>query len=151
MRFSMLFYVVPVAPGRSRFFAGYATDVLPLAMAGGYAQRSKQLGSKARPWSEGGSTKCSGCCNWAQSGLACRDWPAARSPCPACPCFNIAGLLEPLEPLMHSFQFIADLAAHAVIDGDAVHIAWQVRMNLVNAAAWAVRRLACRNCKLSLL
>lgn len=31
-RFSMLFYVVPVAPGRSRFFAGYATDVLPPAV-----------------------------------------------------------------------------------------------------------------------
>ncbi len=35
MHFSMLFYVVPADPGRSRFFAGYATDVLPPAVAGG--------------------------------------------------------------------------------------------------------------------
>lgn len=37
-----------------------------------------------------------------------------------------AGLLAPLEPLMHSLQFMGDLAAHEVIDGDAIHIAWQV-------------------------
>lgn len=56
--------------------------------------------------------------------VACHQVSASQ-----CACFltNLAGLLAPaLEPLMHSLQFMGDLAAHEVIDGDAIHIAWQV-------------------------
>ncbi len=46
---------------------------------------------------------------------------------------------------MHSFQFMADLSEHRVIDGDAIHIVCQVKTGLVNAAAWAVGPPAYRN------
>lgn len=34
---------------------------------------------------------------------------------------------DALAPLLHAFQFLADLGAHQVIDGDAVHIHQQER------------------------
>ena len=37
-----------------------------------------------------------------------------------------AGALAPLAPLAHALQFAADLSAHEVLDGDALHIHRQV-------------------------
>lgn len=42
------------------------------------------------------------------------------------PC-SAAGLLVPLQPLLHSPQFLVDLGAHEVVDGDAIHMYNQAR------------------------
>lgn len=53
-RFSMLFYVVPVAPGASRFLAAYSTDALPpglrAAVAGGEPLAGRAGGSLLAGW-----------------------------------------------------------------------------------------------------
>jgi pheophorbide a oxygenase len=69
---SLVFYAVPVAPGRSRIISGYCTDALPPALR-----------------------------------------RALRAPA--------------LAPLLHAFQWAADLGQHEVLDGDTLLLHRQER------------------------
>ncbi len=110
------------SPTSCRLFAGYSTDAVPASLkrllqpTGASlpaSQRLLLLGLGRIP-----ALHCHAMHFQVQAGIACAQHEACSLRSPARPAGSLA-------PLLHAFQFIADLGSHEVVDGDLIHIFWQ--------------------------